>query len=104
MSQASVLRAYDEIATFFSRGPSQEEIAAFHLSDGTIERIRDLLEKSSAATLTTEETEELDEVGHLNRVLLLIRSRIQRPGTIPAASEDTASARSDDAAAPDGAR
>lgn len=78
MAQASILRAYDEIASFFAQGPSPEEIAAFQLSEPTVERVRDLLEKNSAGTLTAEEQEELDEVGHLNRMLLLIRSRIPR--------------------------
>jgi hypothetical protein len=81
MAQASVFRAYDEIASFFARGPSSEEIAAFRLSDRSIERIRDLLEKNSAGNLTAEEQEELDDVGHLNRLLLLIRSRITASGT-----------------------
>jgi uncharacterized membrane protein len=80
MAQASILRAYDEIANFFARGPSPEEITAFRLSTLTIERVRDLIEKNSAGTLTAEEREELDEVGHLNRMLLLIRSHIPRPG------------------------
>lgn len=81
MTQTSILHAYDEIASFFARGPSQEEIAAFQLSERTIERVRELLEKNSAGILTAEEQEELDEVGHLNRMLLLIRSRIPRQDT-----------------------
>lgn len=79
MAQASILRAYDEIASFFARGPSSEEIAAFRLSEATIGRVRDLLEKNSEGKLAADEQEELDEVGHLNRMLLLIRSRIPRP-------------------------
>ena len=75
MDQASILRAYDEAASFFAHGPSPEEIASFRLSEPTVERVRDLLEKNSEGTLTAEEREERDEVGHLNRMLLLIRSR-----------------------------
>lgn len=78
MSQASLLRAYDEIASFFARGPTSGEIAAFQLSDATVERIRDLLEKNAADTITQDEREELEQVGQLNRMLLLIRSRIPR--------------------------
>lgn len=78
MSQASVLRAYEEIASFFAGSPSPEDIATFHLSDETVERLRDLLEKNSAGTLTPDEAEELEQVGHLNRMLLLIRSRLPR--------------------------
>lgn len=83
MSQASLLRAYDEIASFFARGPSSEEIATFRLSDTTVARLRDLLEKNAADTLTQEEREELEQMGQLNRMLLLIRSRIPRPGMSP---------------------
>ena len=78
MSQASLLHAYDEIATFFARGPSPHEIVAFQLSEETTARIRDLLEKNSAGTLTQDEADELEQVGQLNRMLLLIRSRIPR--------------------------
>lgn len=81
MAQAPIFRAYDEVASFFARGPSAEEIATFRLSDRTVERVRDLLEKNSTGTLTTEEQEELDDVGQLNRMLLLIRSRIPRSST-----------------------
>jgi hypothetical protein len=84
MSQASLLRAYDEIATFFARGPSPQEIATFQLSDATVARIRDLLEKNSAGTVTQEEADELEQVGHLNRMLLLIRSRIPQTEAHPA--------------------
>ncbi len=84
MSQASLLRAYDEIASFFARGPSSQEIAAFQLSEETITRVRDLLEKNSAGTLTPDETNELEQVGQLNRMLLLIRSRIPRADMHPA--------------------
>ena len=76
MSQTAIPRAYDEIATFFARGPSSQEIATFRLSEETVARVRDLLEKNSAGTISTDEAEELDQVGQLNRLLLLIRSRI----------------------------
>jgi hypothetical protein len=78
MSQALLLRAYDEIASFFARGPSPQEIAAFQLSEETIGRIPDLLAKNSAGTLAQDEADELEQVGQLNRMLLLIRSRIPR--------------------------
>ncbi|HEX5439314.1 MAG TPA: hypothetical protein VFW76_00390 [Ktedonobacterales bacterium] len=80
MSQASLLRAYEEIASFFARSPSSQEIAAFRLSDQTVTRLRELLEKKSAGTLTSNEADELDQVSHLNRMLLLIRSRLPRTG------------------------
>jgi len=79
MSQTSLLRAYDEIVSFFARGPTPEEIATFRLSEGTTARVRDLLRKNSAGTLTAEEAEELDQCVQLDRLLLLIRTRVPRP-------------------------
>jgi hypothetical protein len=45
MSQSSALRPIEEIAEFFTCGPSAEEIAAFRLSEPTIARVRELPEK-----------------------------------------------------------
>jgi len=76
MSQASLLRPMEEVAEFFARGPSPGEIAAFRLSHETIALIRELLYKNSAGTLTPEESQELDELVMLDRMVNLIRSRV----------------------------
>jgi hypothetical protein len=76
MSQPSLLRPTEEIAEFFARGPLVEEIAAFRLSESTIARVRELLEKNAAGTLTREEGEELDQLVLLDRIVMLIRSRL----------------------------
>ena len=74
MASRSAAHAYDEVVTFLASGPSRQEIGAFRLSDGTLSRLRQLLQKKSAATLTGDEADELDECVHLDRLLLLIRS------------------------------
>lgn len=79
MSHASMLRPTEEIADFFARAPSQQEIAAFRLSDAAQARARELLEKNASGTLTSEETAELDELAVLDRIVMLIRSRLPRP-------------------------
>jgi hypothetical protein len=81
MSHASMLRPTEEIADFFARAPSQQEIAAFRLSDAAQARARELLEKNASGTLTPEETAELDELAVLDRIVMLIRSRLPRPET-----------------------
>ena len=78
MSQASLKRAYDEVASFFARGPSSDEIIQFRLSDETIARVRDLLYKNSAGTLTGDEVEELDQCIQLDRMMMLIRTQAHR--------------------------
>ena len=75
MSESPSLHAYDEVVTFFAIGPDREAIAAFHLSPATVERVRALLLKQSAGTLTAEEDEELEQCTQLDRLVTLIRSR-----------------------------
>jgi hypothetical protein len=81
MSQASMLRPTEEIAEFFARAPSVEEIAAFRLSDAIIARVRELLDKNAAGTLSRDESDELDELVLLDRIVMLIRSRLPRSGS-----------------------
>jgi hypothetical protein len=81
MSQASMLRPTEEIAEFFARAPSVEEIAAFRLSDATIARVRELLDKNAAGTLSRDESDELHELVLLDRIVMLIRSRLPRSGS-----------------------
>ncbi len=75
MSQATLPRAYDEVVEFFANGPGTDAIAAFKLSEAALERVRYLLSKKSAATLTDDENEELDQCVQLDRLMMLIRSQ-----------------------------
>jgi hypothetical protein len=52
MSQTSMLQPTEQIAEFFARGPSRQEIMAFRLSDESPATIRELLYKNSAGTPT----------------------------------------------------
>src|SRR5690349_21013457 len=75
MSQTSMLRPTEQVAEFFARGPSRQEIIAFRLADESLATIRELLYKNSAGTLTPEDVQELDELVLLDRIVNLIRSR-----------------------------
>jgi hypothetical protein len=70
-----MLRPTEQIAEFFARGPSRQEIMAFRLSDESLATVRELLYKNSAGTLTPEDAQELDELVLLDRIVNLIRSR-----------------------------
>jgi hypothetical protein len=66
-----------EVVEFFAGAPSREAIAAFRLSPASQERIRALLARNAAGTLSTEEERELDQMVLLDDILSLIRARVQ---------------------------
>jgi hypothetical protein len=74
----------EEIIEFLGRGPQPEEIVAFHASDKSQERVRELLDKNRAGTLTPEEVAELDAIESLNHLFALIKARAWQH--LPAAS------------------
>lgn len=78
MSQISSMSPIEEIIEFFSRAPSRDEIAVFHLSSTAQDYVRELLRKNSTGALTREESRELDKLVVLNDVVSLIRVRAQR--------------------------
>jgi len=84
LKQMPKLTFVDEIIEFLGRGPQPEEIVAFHSSEKSQERIRELLDKNRSGTLTSEEEAELDAVESLNHLFALIKARAWQH--LPAAS------------------
>lgn len=66
----------EEVAEFFVRGPSREEIRQFQLSDETQAWTSELLDKDDDGTLTAEERRQLDELLIIHDVVTLIRSQV----------------------------
>jgi hypothetical protein len=66
----------EQVAAFFARGPSAQEIATFRLPDETLAQIRELLYKNSAGTLSADEAQDLDELVLLDKIVNLIRSHV----------------------------
>jgi hypothetical protein len=77
MSQAPTLSPIEEVVAFFARGPTREEIAAFHLSEVSQSHLRELLHRNSAGTLTADEQRQLDQMVLLDDIISLIRARVQ---------------------------
>jgi hypothetical protein len=67
-----------EVIGFLARGPQPEEIVAFRPSDHSVQRIRELLERNGAGTLSAAEEAELDEVSVLNRVFTRIKAEARQ--------------------------
>ena len=75
LKQMPKLAFVDEIIEFLGRGPQPEEIVAFHSSEKSQERIRELLDKNRAGTLTGDEEGELDLMESLNHLFALVKAR-----------------------------
>jgi hypothetical protein len=77
MTSPTALSPVGEVVEFLAGAPSREAIAAFHLSPSAHERIRALLARNAAGTLSAEEERQLDQMVLLDDILSLIRARAQ---------------------------
>src|SRR5690349_4830423 len=66
-------KSYDEIVDLFARGASPSEILAFRPSEEMRARVRELLERNSAAELTEAEAAELECFGEVEHFMQLIK-------------------------------
>ena len=65
-ARASGLRR--EVVSFLARGPKPDEIAAFHPSEPTIARARELLWRNKEQSLTSAEQAEMDDIAEVDRL------------------------------------
>jgi histidyl-tRNA synthetase len=75
ITQLPKLAVVDELIEFLGRGPQPEQIVAFQVSQDSQSRVRDLLDKSRAGTLSKGEESELNAVESLNHLFALIKAR-----------------------------
>jgi hypothetical protein len=75
----------EEVAAFFGRGPTPEEIRQYQLSDETQAWVNELLDKEDDGTLSAEEKHQLDELLIIHDVVTLIRSQVPPDATNSAA-------------------
>jgi len=65
----------EEVADFLGRGPQPREIVAFHASEQSERRIRELLDKNRENHLTLDEEAELNAIQSLNYLFAFIKAR-----------------------------
>lgn len=75
VKQLPNLSFVDELVEFLGRGPQPDEIVAFHASEQSQQRIRELLDRSREGLLSPEEKIELDSIESLNHLFALIKAR-----------------------------
>lgn len=64
-----------EVIEFLSRGPTFEEVLAYHASERSQERLRRLLALSEAGLLKEAEHRELDELERIEHILVMLKAR-----------------------------
>jgi hypothetical protein len=77
MSSPTALTPVAEVIEFLARAPSRKAMAAFQLSPSAHERLRVLLDRNAAGTLTEAEAHELDQMVVLDDILSLLKARAQ---------------------------
>lgn len=68
-------RAYEEIIELFAAGAPPEKILKFRPSAKAQDRVRELLAKNGDGTLTPEEHSELNQYGHIEHMMRLVKAR-----------------------------
>ena len=71
----SFMKAYDEFIDVLATGPAAEQIIRFRASEETQRRVSDLLDREKNASLTPEETSELDRFMQFEHVVGLAKAR-----------------------------
>lgn len=71
----------NDFADFLKRGPSEEEIVAWRPSAEVEDRYIELTAKNKEATLTAEESRELEAFLNSEVVLSLLKARLRSAGT-----------------------
>ena len=71
-------RSYDEIVDVLARGGGAGTVLAFRPSAEAQARVRDLLARSKAGSLTDDEQAELDRFEEIERLMQLVKARARR--------------------------
>ena len=68
----------DEVLEFLTSRPTLEEIIAFKPSEGTVERMRYLLDKNKNGNLSETESRELDQMEQMDHIMILLKARARK--------------------------
>ena len=76
--QMSGLKAYDAILDFIAAGTGPEAVVAFRPSPQVQERVRDLIDRRQAGTLSADEESELEEYLQLEHLMVMAKARARQ--------------------------
>ena len=70
-----IVSVYDEFLEYLAQRATPEEILAFKASEAAQKRADELTEHNKSGTLTLEETAELDQMLHFNRLVSMLKAK-----------------------------
>lgn len=77
-ASAETVPAYAEVLDLLTAQPSPDKIVAFKVSTTAQQRLRDLLAKNRAGSLSNAEVAELDLYEQLDHLMMLLKARASR--------------------------
>ncbi len=70
--------AYEEIIDFLAAGTTPDSLVAFHPSEAARQRVQELIRLEKTASLTVEETDELNHYMPLEHIMRMAKARARR--------------------------
>jgi len=70
-----IVSVYDEFLEYLAMKATPEEILAFRASEAAQQRADELTERNKAGMLTAQESAELEQMLHFNRLVSMLKSR-----------------------------
>lgn len=71
-------KAYEEIVDFIAAGTSPQNVIAFRPSEGSRQRVWELVAREKTGGLSQDETSELEHYLQLEHIMRLAKARAQR--------------------------
>lgn len=75
--KTAAVKTASEIIEFLATGPSPGEVLTHHVSDRAQERLRRLLALNRTGLASEEEQAELDEIGRIEHIVILLKAQAQ---------------------------
>jgi hypothetical protein len=72
------VRTATEVIAFLATGPSANEVIKYQVSERAQNRLRRLLVLNEAGALSLEEQVELDEIEHIEHIMILLKAQAQK--------------------------
>lgn len=72
------LRAYEEVIEFIAAGSSPQNVVAFRPSENAKERVAELIHREKTASLSEDETSELEHYLQLEHLMRLAKARARQ--------------------------